>query len=146
MDACKFVAYYGKKLHSLTLYCVKNSLVWFEPTTSWLYLKASSSSMGKVNEQLITIYHPLSLSFIDLGSFLTRLKSLGITHTEVIFYVELFHLKFFQLYWIFYKRRRLELCTSFHLCVNYGFIQWLSILSFPTIPSIALAYLTINEQ
>lgn len=49
---------------------------------------ASGSSMGQVNEQLITIYHPISLNFTDLSSFLSGLKSLSIPHIEAIFYTE----------------------------------------------------------
>lgn len=49
---------------------------------------ASGSSMGKVNEHLITIFHPISLNFTDLSSFLSGLKSLNIPHIEAIFFTE----------------------------------------------------------
>lgn len=92
-------------------------LVCFEPTSSWLYMMAASSSMGKVNEQVITIYDPISLNFIDFSKILTRLKSLSIPHTEAFLILSPL------LVLIFYKGKRPELCTSFNLCVYYGFIQ-----------------------
>lgn len=67
--------------------------------------------MGKVKEQWITIYHPISLNFIEFSSFLTRFKSLSIPHTEATFNVEPFVNP------DFFIRGRDQNCVHHSICV-----------------------------
>lgn len=99
--------------------------------------------MGKVKEQWITIYHLISLNFIEFSSFLTRLKSLCIPHTEATFNVEPFVNPHFLI------RGIDQNCAHYSISVCklwiYTVAVYLFSFPFPTISIIMPVYLTLSK-